>query len=151
MKSVHEEHVVDRVCCGAKLRATACHALAHKLTLNIVYALQYHSVPSCILARPLRSGLGEGLPRPSLGVDCPAFVGERPRFPNNTLPTPTPNSWSSFLNLCLSQSSDANSGVEMVPLVQANYRRHVSTPPHQPHFVLFKGGLHEWTHPSTIS
>ena len=81
---VNEERVLcvcDRVCCGAKLRATACHALAHKLSLNIVYALQYHSVLSCILARPLRSGLGEGLPRPSLGVDCPTFVGERPRFP----------------------------------------------------------------------
>ena len=35
---VNEERVLcvcDRVCCGAKLRATACHALAHKLTLNI--------------------------------------------------------------------------------------------------------------------
>ena len=77
---VNEERVLcvcDRVCCGAKLRATACHALAHKLSLNIVYALQYHSVLSCILARPLRSGLGEGLPRPSLGV---SFVGERSRF-----------------------------------------------------------------------
>ena len=77
---VNEERVLcvcDRVCCGAKLRATACHALAHKLSLNIVYALQYHSVLSCILARPLRSGLGEGLPRQSLGV---LFVGERPRF-----------------------------------------------------------------------
>ena len=41
---VNEERVLcvcDRVCCGAKLRATARHALAHKLTLNIVYALQY--------------------------------------------------------------------------------------------------------------